>query len=592
MITLLKDDVLRIVALLLIFAIILVVIALFQEINLRRRKKINYNNFEKFQKYYQLKINYLYLIGVFGDIIFSTYFAFITVRNPNYALYMITLVVLNLLLFPLIYLQISRNKYNKDLTIFSQYYYIIRKSYEARTVLMHHKQDLEAIYQTLLEESLRVNDKFSSFMKSYQGIPDLLATLKPISEIIKQHQEKLDAFDYGLINKFNQELNSFITTNQHNKWALNVFNYQKNYHEKDIQASITKAQNKLIYEHALTELKQDNLKSVSALMDLILFLESLKVNLREELIIEVLNYIYQHYENRTKILSLLISKGLISVNILETHVNVKDWSWVYEIPLDKIIEVQDAYRVFLSLIRSNAYNSAYNVLTTCDSKYSASIRKAAKLVTEANETHKLFLIFHEVYASNDCFNIKALKYENIAVVLNFFFKDYYPKDKDANKIAEILRNNSYVNNREFINNVYLRIQSGYSKFLNYTMNTLINYRNTNCDYINYQKLINQYAQYRKNLNIKELKVLDVILNVLILLNETNPKYIGAVFQNFAQIDVLYRGKISVEALYYDNRLKIGNQLLRNLLKYEINTVKKVVNQIENERLVFDKIVNL
>src|SRR5690606_21381732 len=100
----LRVDYLRFILLFIIVALILAFFGLIQEVKLKNRSKINYHNFEIYKKYYQLKINVFYVSTYIVYIIASTIVAMIIVRNSVYGIYALILPVLNVLLFPFIYL--------------------------------------------------------------------------------------------------------------------------------------------------------------------------------------------------------------------------------------------------------------------------------------------------------------------------------------------------------------------------------------------------------------------------------------------------------------------------------------------------------
>lgn len=586
----LRVDYLRFILLFIIVALILAFVGLIQEVKLKNRSKINYHNFEIYKKYYQLKINVFYVSTYIVYIIASTIVAMIIVRNSVYGIYALILPVLNVLLFPFIYLQLTRIKLNCDLTSYTMYFQNINRNYYHKLLLSQRLQEVEKTYYKLHNSCFNINNTLKEYFVDFKEIDSLETTLMPIIDIIRNHQLELANFDDSYPNKFNHSLSLYLTTGVHHKLVIEEFTYKANYSLKKLVESIKNAQILAIYNYSLKNIIDKKIININKLITVLL---SLNVNLDDKFIIEVLKYISDFPEERKILINDLTKNQLISLNVLCEYINVHDLAWVYEDILINHLDKKDYVKIFSSMIINDAYNSAQKLLGKIDDKKSFYITKTLSRELQNNNTYKLFSLYKKIHSTGNFFNLKAVKYENLAIAIANFFKDYFPRDVDAPLINDIIHKRAFENHKAKIETVYERIQKGYHKLFTTTMNTILIYSKSKCtslDYINYEKVIIQYAHYRKNLNLNELRILDELLIALILLNEDDKAIINELYQNLYQSNISY--SLSNITLSYENRVNVGRKIINNLTNNHLNIFRTVIYSIENDRLVLDKFLNI
>lgn len=586
----LRVDYLRFILLFIIVALILAFVGLIQEVKLKNRSKINYHNFEIYKKYYQLKINVFYVSTYIVYIIASTIVAMIIVRNSVYGIYALILPVLNVLLFPFIYLQLTRIKLNCDLTSYTMYFQNINRNYYHKLLLSQRLQEVEKTYYKLHNSCFNINNTLKEYFVDFKEIDSLETTLMPIIDIIRNHQLELANFDDSYPNKFNHSLSLYLTTGVHHKLVIEEFTYKANYSLKKLVESIKNAQILAIYNYSLKNIIDKKIININKLITVLL---SLNVNLDDKFIIEVLKYISDFPEERKILINDLTKNQLISLNVLCEYINVHDLAWVYEDILINHLDKKDYVKIFSSMIINDAYNSAQKLLGKIDDKKSFYITKTLSREFQNNNTYKLFSLYKKIHSTGNFFNLKAVKYENLAIAIANFFKDYFPRDVDAPLINDIIHKRAFENHKAKIETVYERIQKGYHKLFTTTMNTILIYSKSKCtslDYINYEKVIIQYAHYRKNLNLNELRILDELLIALILLNEDDKAIINELYQNLYQSNISY--SLSNITLSYENRVNVGRKIINNLTNNHLNIFRTVIYSIENDRLVLDKFLNI
>lgn len=572
----------------LIYASVLIMIGFKKEVKLRTRSKINYNRFMKYEKSYDLSISYRYLIFSLVFIVFTTLVSLIFIDDPTFKIYTIIIVLLTIFNFSLLILHITSIKYNKDLSTYSNYYTLIKESFDNREQLENQIKDFDSTYKLLLNQNDSISQDFSKFFDN-NGIGFLNNVLHPLKDVLILYRKQLKNFNFKIIREFERSLAIYLHTGKMKTLLIQKIKIIGTVEFNKILESITDERNKCIYEFSLTNLKEKRIVS-SQLLNMVNKLESLNISLSDEIVIEILKFT-NNLDNKYQIMDLLATKNLISIELLSNHVHAHDWAWVYDMSLSRFIDTQNALHVFTSIISYNATNCAYKVLTSLEKQFIPSLKQSVIDVETDNETRQMFVAYSNIL-SNDTFVNQSTKFENMAIVLYRYYEDYYTKDSEAIKIKEIIKNQTFLEYGRYIESIYDKVKENYKDLFLSIVNTLFIYNansNKKVDYINNNLVLNQYLEYRKNLNINEIKILDILLKTLILFNEDDSNMIRKIYPTFDQ----NIGSIVKDSSDFEQRKYVGKTNIKYLTNANnVKTFKRVINQIENGRLVFDKIVNL
>ncbi len=595
MIEFINQNTFRILEFFLIYAFCVIIVGYLQEYRLRHRSKITYKKFMKLKKLFQLKIKKIYLFFMVLFILSSIYYSFIIIKDHVDNIFVLVIGLLNVLIFIMIWLHITSLNYNKDISTFSNYYQIIQDNFNNEGLLVEHIKKLEKQNALLLNECDLMNNEFSKFISNFNGIDHLQDTLLPFNNVIRLYQEQSDNFDFDIINKFNEALKAFLVGLPYDL-TIEEYKFIDTVKLQNILDSIAEDQKNCILQFSFNKIKEKQIVSLDQLLNMIKKLKTLKISFSDEYTIDILNYSNEQINNKDKLLAFLADEKLISVDILCNYVHVHDLSWVYNVPLSKWIQSSDGLSVFTSIINHNASKCAYKILTSNSNQFNASIKKAVVEDQLDNETKNMFVIFSNILTMDDNFNSTSTKYENMAVVLNVFFGEYDQYNTGAANINNIIQNQTFQENALFIEETYENVKAKYKDLFLSIINTLFIYHDSSCvnvEYIDYDKVLKQYSEYRKNLNINELKTLDLLLKTLILMTEEDVLQVNEVFQMLNQSNTNITDKLSQKELRYDNRRIVGRTNIHYLTTpSNIKTLKRVLNRIENGRLVLDRIVNL
>ncbi len=577
----------------LIYAIILILYGLYIEIRFRNRYRINYSSYLKYLKYYEIRINKVYLSCVIIFIILSTLYLYALISDIEGYL-IIVIVMLNLYQLTFVLLHITSLKYRKELSQYSKYHSIIKESLDNKEQVLTQINYFTNTLNSMTDKNYEINREFSGYFSNFTGINNLDDTLEPLKNVLSLYQENLKCFDPGIINDFDYSLKMYINTGIINSLTINEFKLIK---QDEFDYVIDKTENMrkvYIYRYTLEKLKAKEVLSLEHLLDLIKNLEIYKIAITDEMVMEILNYSF-NFAKKKKMVELLAGKKLITIDVLCNYVNAKDLSWVYEMPLENFINKNDCLPVFKTIINNNAQNCAFKILTNIDFTYLSYLKQAINEVGINNQTKNMFITVREILGSSNYGN-EATRYENIAVALSEYFDEYDKEDINNRNIKEIIAKQTFAENAHYLESIYERVNKDNFNMFHSLVNTLLVFSmlpENKIDFIKHDEVVKLFWEYRKNLNIKEIKLLQLLLKTLILLNEDDESKIAVLYPDFDEALKNAGGKQTKNL----SRMEKVRYIVKSNIKYltgknNINTFKKIVNRIEKTRLVLDKIVNL
>jgi len=579
-----------------VYLILLVVIGLIRERKLKKRFKIKFKNFVKFNKFFDLQINKVYIGLSILFLVGSTIFSFILIENPQYSFYTLLIGLGDVLLFLFMLLHISSVKYNKDLSIFHRNYEVIHGNFTNKKLLEDEINRLNLICKTLIDEYMSLNKQFSQYVQPFDGIDHLNETLFPLNEVIKIFHEQVSNFDHGYIPKFDELLNEYLKFDNRVNFKIDRFIFVDLVTKNKLMDLVEEKRKECIYLFAYNKLKDRQIVSSDQLVKMLAHLKSLEIQLISEFIIEVLSFATVDPAHQMKILQFLSDNQLMMQDVLCDYVHKLDLSWVYELKFSNWVTPKDGLTFFQSLGAHNAQNCTYKILTSFDNEYISYIKQFDEDEQIKNETQNMLNVFYKIFSLDTQFSSESTKYENMALVLFYYFEDYAPNSKEAREIREIVSKQVFEERSDYIESIYSEIIEKHKALFLRTINTLFIYSSSNSiklDYINYKKVMRQYTNYKKNLNFKELMILDVLLKALILVNEQDVKKINKVYQLMEPMLAVYKGQFTSADLTYQKRDKIGKESIRFLTSFENKSaLKRVLSSVENGRLILDKFLSL
>ena len=189
------------------------------------------------------------------------------------------------------------------------------------------------------------------------------------------------------------------------------------------------------------------------------------------------------------------------------------------------------------------------------------------------------------------FNSLSNRYENIALSLNNYF---ISTNNQNDKISNIINNDSFYENKTLLDEAYNSVLVKLEPVLMKTFRSML-YFSLYCvkdfKYFSQQKINAIYVEYKRQLNIIGLLCLSSLLDAVTLANVRELSTAQLVKKNIDELsgDSLYEKFYPVTGNKVNNLKLYGKDIIQNLFKNNKQELSTLVNHIENERLVLDKI---
>ena len=218
------------------------------------------------------------------------------------------------------------------------------------------------------------------------------------------------------------------------------------------------------------------------------------------------------------------------------------------------------------------------------------IQNGIKISSKNNESSEIMLKYIELLRLDGGFNGLSNRYENLALTLKDFFGKRHEENQSLNEIIDA---ESYHENSSFIESAYGKAYSSIEAIANRVFKSILTYSlNINKIY-NYfvQEKINQiYVEYKRRLNYCGLLCLSSLLDAVLLVNVNDNAVISRVKKDIESLKGnVYDSYYPVTNNKSDNAKLYGKDIIQNLFKNHKEELSTLINHIESDRLMLDKI---
>ena len=552
--------------------------SLVREIELSNRKKISYYNYVNVKNRFDYKprkiILFAFICCLVALVVFTILFSISNVTRI-FDLVFIPFIIITLFMI-LVELRISNT--NKDLSVFNNLYSNVNESERSKESTISLLEKNREIYSKLLIESNDVINSFNSCTNLKMDFTSVYSLLSKFDLRIKNISDSLDNYDKAIITDFDNSLQDYIYNN--NISSNNVSHFEKP-NELEFDLLVNQIHNELASQGSTNTKEALNTNVISS-ANLLLTILDINKQLNNDFntfMIELLLYV-NNLKDKSIVISYLVSNELISIDIIINIINVSDYDWFYSIKLSNIF-VKYLDSIVGSIISCNAIKSAYAFLNN-NSNLISKIESLIKKTTVNNDTYDIFKVYLSLYLTNSSFNSDSNKYEN----MTYSLLDYYSKTLDKNmlsKINSIITDASYMQNAKLIESSYIEALSVVNDYSNNYLNVLVSYGKSSCKdykYIDYDKVLNLFQEYKSSLNLNGIHNLVLILEGILLIEEVDSNIINSVLTN---VD---------KDLVAKKHIDTGRNIINYLNKNVHNDFIRILYRIEKVRLSYDMIIRL
>ena len=183
-----------------------------RDIVLNYRGHISYKNYEKYRLFYNFHpkfiVFFLNIVFFVGTIVL---FYFLVISEKGWY-HMIPLGVAMLIVGFTLFLYISSQRYNVDLSDFDNYYDIIRTSYVNKELINENLAKIKEKKVIIHQKVTELENECSKIFPAHKSIPNIEKCFEEINTVEQEQTDLLNDFDSKTIKIFNKELRNYLKT--------------------------------------------------------------------------------------------------------------------------------------------------------------------------------------------------------------------------------------------------------------------------------------------------------------------------------------------------------------------------------------------
>lgn len=572
-----------------LLSLIMMVFYIKRENILYKRGKINYSNYNNMKEYFNLSIlNKILITGVIS-ILFDIVMICFVIYNDALKIYLILLIITLTLNVLGLYSYVSSIKYNRNLKEFDEYYNKIESSYVNKDKIVNNLKIIDNKYQFINGEIQKIYKKISELVLGFTELPNIRECYEPLDKIKKEQEDILMSFDDKMPGIFTEALIKYLKNGSQSKAQTYIFNPNMDLNIDPIVTTISnKLKNKYItyIQESFINLKH---KDANALIELINILVGF--DLFEEKYVDVLVEVVNSNPIKNKIIiKYLFDNKHVNFKLISKCVGANK-DWIFEYPVARFVSKNELTTLVSEIITKNNVNITNKFLMLVDKGSADAIKNSINVASVDNESSSLISRYVELLELDGGFNRLANRYENIALSLSNYFNSINEK---SDKIETIINDDSFYENKNFLDETYNSSLVKLEPVLMKTFRSMLNfslYCIKDFKFFSQQKINAIYVEYKRQLNVIGLLCLSSLLDAVTLANVKETTTAQLVKKNIDELtgDVLYEKFYPVTGNKVNNLKLYGKDILQNLFKNYKQELSTLVNHIESERLVLDKI---
>ena len=560
-----------------------------RELCLHRRGKINYNNYIKMRNYFNLKISNKYVIAGALEIFFIFVLCFMIMFNESLFSYILLLgatLALNVIGF-VSYL--TSTKYNRNLKDFDDYYEKVESSYANKDKIQNNLKIIENKYNSVNNEIEKLYKKIGNIVLNFNGLPNLDECFEPLNILKKEQEDILLSFDNEMTGVFTRALIRYLQNGGLSNAQSFIFN---NNREVDIDKAVQSISNILknkyvgFIKDAFINLKH---KDVSSLVEMINILISFNM-FEEKYVYNLIDLINSNPSKNRELIKFLFDKKYVNYNFISKCVS-DDKDWVFDYPIAKLVTNNELTTLVAEILKKNNVNMTNKLLMLVDKGSTEAIKNGINVASVDNESSLVMGRYIELLELDGGYNSLSNRYENIALSLNNYFISINSKNE---KINAIIQNETFYENKRYLDETYnsaiVKLEPLFMKTFK-TMLYFSLYGASDFKYFSHHKINAIYVEYKRQLNVIGLLCLSAVLDAIVLANVKDAVAYQLVKKNIDELsgEEIYEKFYPITGNKVNNLKLYGKDIIQNLFKNNKEDLSTLINHIENERLVLDKI---
>ena len=587
--SLLNNILMCLIFLLVIYNLIIMIVYIKRESILHKRGKINYNNYHSMKSLFDLSISPKVIVFALIGILLTITMCGLIFYNDTLKVYLWLLgatLVLNIMGLSL---YLTSTKYNRNLKEFDEYHNKIESSYANKDKIINNLKVIENKYQFVNGEIQKLNKKIGELVLGFIELPNIQECYNPLNKVKKEQEDILMSFDDKMPGVFTDSLIKYLKSGGMANAQTYIFNPNM---DLNIDPIVTAISNKLkskyltYIQEAFINLKH---KDSTSLIELVNILSSF--GLFDEKYVDILiDVVNGNPSNNKPVIKYLFDNKHVNYKLINKCVTANR-EWIFDYPVAKYVSNNELTTLVADIINRNNMNITNKFLMLVDKGSSDAIKHGINVASLNNESSVVMSRYIELLELDGGFNSLANRYENLALSLN----NYNLVTGTSNsKVTSIINNDTFYENKDYLDETYNSALVKLEPVLMKTFRSMLYfslYCSNDFKYFSQEKMNAIYVEYKRQLNVIGLLCLSSMLDAIILANSKDTSTSMLVKKNIDDLtgNSLYEKFYPVTGNKANNLKLYGKDIIQNLFKNNKQELSTLVNHIENERLVLDKI---
>lgn len=572
-----------------VFGFSMAVIYAKREILLHKRAKINYNNYYEMRGLFNIKNSPVVLILGAISILFNIVVSCCILYSDALKIYLI-LLGLTLVLNTLgIASYISSVKYNRNLKEFDDYHSKIESSYVNKNKIVDNIKTIDMKYQTINSEIQKMNKKLSELVSGFTALPNVNDCYEPLEKLKKEQEDVLLSFDDKMPGVFTVSLLKYLKDGGQISAGTYIFNPDI---DLDVDSIVSTISNILKNKYLLCiqeSFLQKKYKNVDAVVEMVNILNNF--DMFEKTYVDILVETVESNPEKTKpLISLMFERRYIDYGLINKCVK-ENKEWIFEHSITGCVSQNELTTLIADIINKNNMNITNKFLMFIDKSAKDAVKNGIGVATANNESSVIMERYIELLELDGGFNNLSNRYENIALSLNNYFNN---TGIPNSKLFDIIYKGEFYENKSYLDSTYSSTLFKLEPLLMKTFKSMLYFSlhcSKNFTYFSQQKINSLYIEYKRQLNVTGLLCLSSLLDAVIFANVNESAVVELVKSSIETLsgDSLYENFYPVTGNKIKNLKLYGKDIIQNLFKNNREELSTLINHIENERLVLDKI---
>lgn len=569
--------------LVLLIGIIYFVIAFAFEYRWTLRQNIEYSNYPKFKKYFEVggvkrgsifPVVYLLIVG--GTAV-SIY------RYPEFYYYYFLLGLGALLVGFGSLMYLSKSKHNKDISMFNDDYLIIEKLYADRDNIQNNIDTYQTLLSQFQENDKTLVEKISKLVDGNQVI-SFKDAHNIIEVIIEEYNKMINGFDATLTNQFTKSIRTYIKDGVFNSIRTSG-DLKIAYTKTEVAKLVIEKQKEIIFEYFLEIIQKNQLKNDESIIEIINLFNELEIEINTMFIEFSIDLANQNELIRPQIFQNKQFINHLSNKIVYDTLIVKQYVWLYDYRVIRFLTDEQVADVCININEKNLVDKVFPVISQLNHKPISFFKMLLTKLKIENQSKEKFVSYLKIYEYLTLPNINVSKRsEELFMILDRFVQ--HSNDEKLKTQIDSIKKDGIEKSFSAIEETYNNLSAHQTELRDVSSFILINFMDSvvSQNLLEKNAVLETFQDFSKNLMEREMHLLNLIIIKVALSNETNDNIKEEMVKLLGSLVEVTKLPVKVDSKTSSNLIvKEIDKFIKNVSNRDV--VINIINRIEKDRLL-------